>query len=70
VLKNEGMTIKIDARNLDCVKNTIRVINNCIVEECGIISEYNEELLIAMLGDNWNEEYCIGREFMEVKNDN
>lgn len=63
--KPKGLTLTVDARNLECVKNTIRVINNCIYEECGIISEYNEELLEALLGENWNKEYELGKRFIE-----
>lgn len=58
-------TVMVDARNLDCVKKTIRVINNCIYEECGVISEYNIELLEALLGKDWHKEYCLGERYIE-----
>lgn len=59
------LKLTIDARNLDCVKETVRVINNCIYEECGVISEYNNELLGALLGNEWNKEYILGERYIE-----
>ena len=48
--KSKYMTITIKGEDLDCVKRAITVINNCIYEEDGIISEYNVKLLNALLG--------------------
>jgi len=59
------LKVTIDARNLECVKETVRVINNCIYEECGFISEYNNELLEALLGNDWNKEYVLGERYIE-----
>jgi len=63
--KTKAITITIKAADLDCVKEVIKVINNCIYEEGGIISEYNMELLNALLGENWSKEYWIGMGYIE-----
>lgn len=62
--KSKYMTITIKGEDLDCVKKVITVINNCIYEEGGIISEYNVELLNALLGDNWIKRYELGNRFI------
>lgn len=59
--KSKYMTITIKGEDLDCVKRAITVINNCIYEEDGIISEYNVKLLNALLGENWTERYELGK---------
>lgn len=61
---NKYLTITLKCEDLDCVKETVRAINNCVYEECGIISDYNNELLTALLGKNWSERYMIGKGYI------
>ena len=63
--KSKYMTITVKGEDLDCVKKAITVINNCIYEEGGIISEYNVELLNALLGENWTKRYELGKRFID-----
>lgn len=59
--KEKGnITVTLKGQDLECVKRTIRLINNCVYEEGGIISDYNNKLLTALLGENWEKEYFIG----------
>lgn len=62
---NNTFTVTIKAQDLDCILRVIKVINNCIYEECGIVSEYNQELITALLGKNWDKEYSFGKKYME-----
>ena len=59
--KRNALTVKVDVRRLDCIKNAIEVINNKVVCQGGFFSDYDKELLNALLGDNWMIEYAIGR---------
>ena len=63
--KSKYMTITVKGEDLDCVKKAIKAINNCIYEEGGIISEYNVELLNALLGDSWIKRYELGKRFID-----
>lgn len=58
------MKIEISARDLDNVKNLMKVINNKIYEQGGV-TDYDNELLTALLGENWEDEYLIGVSYME-----
>lgn len=55
-----ALTVKIDARNLDVIKNTLEVINNQVFNQGGSFSDYDKKLLDALLGDNWINKYAIG----------
>ena len=58
------MKIEVSVRDLDNVKNLMKVINNKIYEQEGI-TDYDNELLTALLGENWEDEYLIGDSYME-----
>ena len=59
--KDNFLNVKVDVRNLECVKDTVRIINNDVYNNNGNISEYNGKLLIALLGENWHKKYEIGK---------
>lgn len=61
---SKNLKVIVDARNLDCIKNTVKVINNSIYENKGIVSEYNKNLLGALLGSDWNEKYVLGKIYL------
>lgn len=63
--KNKHMKIIIEGKDLDCVKKAVVIISNYIYKKHGIISDYNNELLTALLGENWNDEYDIGCRYIE-----
>ena len=65
--KCENLKLTLDVRNLDNIKNTLKVINNSIYENNGIISEYNKKLLDNLLGTNWNKEYIFGDKYMSLE---
>ncbi|MDK0640436.1 hypothetical protein QTH11_03530 [Clostridium perfringens] len=65
--KCENLKLTLDVRNLDNIKNTLKVINNSIYENNGIISEYNKKLLDNLLGTNWNKEYLFGDKYMSLE---
>lgn len=65
--KCEKLKLTLDVRNLDNIKNTLKVINNSIYENNGIISEYNKKLLDNLLGTNWNKEYLFGDKYMSLE---
>ncbi|MDK0685143.1 hypothetical protein P5F08_03630 [Clostridium perfringens] len=65
--KSENLKLTLDVRNLDNIKNTLKVINNSIYENNGIISEYNKKLLDNLLGTNWNKEYLFGDKYMSLE---
>lgn len=64
--KSKYMTITVKCEDLDCVKKVIAIINNRIYEEAGIVSEYNLELLDALLGEHWQRYYDIGTRYIEI----
>ena len=61
---SKNLKVIVDARNLDCIKNTVKVINNSIYENKGIVSEYNKNLLGVLLGSDWNEKYVLGKIYL------
>lgn len=61
---SKNLKVIVDVRNLDCIKNTVKVINNSIYENKGIVSEYNKNLLGALLGSDWNEKYVLGKIYL------
>ncbi|HAT4146069.1 TPA: hypothetical protein I9Z81_001056 [Clostridium perfringens] len=65
--KCENLKLTLDVRNLDNIKNTLKVINNSIYENNGIISEYNKKLLDNLLGTNWNKEYLFGNKYISLE---
>ncbi len=56
---NRKLTVALSCKDLDIVSNAVKVINNNIVKK-GYFSDYDKELLSALLGENWKKEYCIG----------
>lgn len=63
--KEKGsLTITVKGQDLDCVKRAVRAINNYIYQADGIISDYDNELLTALLGKSWNEKYVIGKVYI------
>lgn len=62
--KSKYLTVTIKGKDLDCVKNAIKVINNKVYTN-GYFSEYDYKLLDTLLGDNWNEEYVIGKVYLD-----
>ena len=62
--KKETLTLTIDARNLECVRDTVKVINNNIYENHGCVSVYDRNLLQALLGEGWYHEYSIGEMYL------
>lgn len=62
----EGLILTIEAKNLDFAKKVLKVINNQVFCQSGFFSDYDEELLDALLGDNWINEYPIGEKYIEV----
>lgn len=59
------LSIPIDIRNLDIVKNTITIISNDIHSSNGFVNKHNENLLVALLGENWAEDYDIGTKYRD-----
>lgn len=59
------MTITIKGENLECVRNTLIIINNKVYERGGNIIDYEREILKALLGVNWEERHIIGKQFIE-----
>lgn len=57
--KNRKLIVTLSCKDLDIVSNAVKVINNNIVKK-GYFSDYDKELLSALLGENWEKEYCIG----------
>lgn len=51
--------------NLECVRNTLIIINNKVYERGGNIIDYEREILKALLGVNWEERHIIGKQFIE-----
>ncbi|WP_221373632.1 hypothetical protein [Clostridium perfringens] len=58
--KSKEIKLTVDARNLECITKALRVINNSIYENNGIVSEYNKNLLESLLGPDWNKKYVFG----------
>lgn len=62
--KCKNLKLTVDVRSLECIKNTVKVINNSIYENKGIVSEYNKNLLETLLGPDWNEKYIFGDRYL------
>ena len=56
--KKNHLTMEVSFKGLDNIKNLIKVISDKCTEE-GCINEYNNKLLTALLGDEFEEEYYI-----------
>ena len=55
------LKVTVDVRNLDNVKNTVKVINNKVFNQGKNFTPYDIELLDALLGKDWVNEYRIGQ---------
>lgn len=64
--KSKYLTIEVKGKDLDCVKKAVTLINNCIYDMEGKVSNYNNDLLKALLGDNWRKEYLIGDRYIDL----
>ncbi|WP_297439076.1 hypothetical protein [uncultured Clostridium sp.] len=56
--EKKNLTIEVSFKGLDNIKNLIKVISDKCTEE-GCINKYNNELLTALLGDKFEDEYCV-----------
>ncbi|WP_243895392.1 helix-turn-helix domain-containing protein [Clostridium perfringens] len=59
------LTVTVDVRDLDNIKNTVKVINNKVFNQGKNFTPYDIELLDALLGKNWGDEYIIGQRYIE-----
>ncbi|MCC2764591.1 hypothetical protein WHY21_11195 [Clostridium perfringens] len=59
------LKVTVDARNLDNVKNTVKVINNKVFNQGRNFTSYDVELLDALLGKDWVNEYRIGQRYIK-----
>lgn len=50
-------TVTINARDLDCVKDTVEVVKNHVCENG--MDEYSDKILKALLGEDYNKQYLI-----------
>ena len=57
--KNKCLTIEVSVRDLDNVKNAISIIDDHVYKNG--MDEYSDSILKALLGDNYSEEYLIGK---------
>ncbi|HEF0384248.1 TPA: hypothetical protein R9N61_002888 [Clostridium perfringens] len=60
------LKVTLDAKNLENVKNTFKVINNKVFTQKGEFTTYDMELLDALLGENWVNEYAVGKTYMRI----
>lgn len=59
-----NLKVTVDVRNLDNVKNTVKAINNKVFNQ-EKFTPYDIELLAALLGENWCNEYRIGQRYIK-----
>ncbi|MDK0941201.1 hypothetical protein P5F58_05545 [Clostridium perfringens] len=59
------LKVTVDARNLDNVKNAVKVINNKVFNQGKNFTSYDVELLDALLGKDWVNEYRIGQRYIK-----
>lgn len=59
------LKVTVDVRNLDNVKNTVKVINNKVFNQGKNFTPYDVELLDALLGKDWVNEYRIGQRYIK-----
>lgn len=59
------LKVTVDARNLDNVKNVVKVINNKVFNQGKNFTSYDVELLDALLGKDWVNEYRIGQRYIK-----
>lgn len=59
------LKVTVDARNLDNVKNAVKVINNKVFNQGKNFTSYDIELLDALLGKDWINEYRIGQRYIK-----
>ena len=55
-----SLKVTVDVRDLENVKNTVKIINNRVFNQGKNFTPYDIELLDALLGKNWVNEYAIG----------
>ncbi|MDK0890326.1 hypothetical protein P5F21_09495 [Clostridium perfringens] len=60
-----SLKVTVDVKNLENVKNTVTVINNKVFNQGKNFTPYDIELLDALLGKNWCDEYIIGQRYIE-----
>ena len=60
------LKVTLDAKNLENVKNTFKVINNKFFTQKGVFTPYDMERLDALLGENWVNEYAVGKTYMRI----
>lgn len=60
-----SLKVTVDVKNLENVKNTVTVINNRVFNQGKNFTSYDIELLDALLGKNWINEYCIGQRYIK-----
>ncbi|EDT22503.1 hypothetical protein [Clostridium perfringens] len=59
------LNVIVDARNLDNVKNIVKVINNKVLNQGKNFTPYDVELLDILLGKDWVNEYRIGQRYIK-----
>ncbi|PWX08367.1 hypothetical protein ACSW93_06425 [Clostridium perfringens] len=59
------LNVIVDARNLDNVKNIVKVINNKVLNQGKNFTPYDVELLDVLLGKDWVNEYRIGQRYIK-----
>ena len=55
-----SLKVTVDVRDLENVKNTVKIINNRVFNQGKNFTPYDIELLDSLLGKNWVNEYAIG----------
>ncbi|UBK35685.1 hypothetical protein [Clostridium perfringens] len=60
-----SLKVTVDVKNLENVKNTVTVINNRIFNQGKNFTSYDVELLDALLGKDWVNEYRIGQRYIK-----
>ena len=59
------LKVTVDVRNLDNVKKVVEVINNKVFNQGKNFTSYDVELLDALLGKDWVNEYRIGQRYIK-----
>lgn len=60
-----SLKVTVDVRNLENVKNAVKVINNKVFKQGKNFTPYDVELLDALLGKDWVNEYRIGQRYIK-----
>ena len=58
IIEKKELKLTVSIKDIDCVKRLINIISEKCTEE-GSINEYNMQLLIALLGERFEKDYCM-----------